>query len=209
MYQNILLCTDGSPAADAAADYAIWFGRKLSARLRALYVTDIRLLEGPWISDFSGAVGAQPYAALLPQLQQIQREKAEMVLAAVEKHCRDGGVACETAYETGSLAQVILANEAKADMIVLGQHGEHAAWLAGALGSNVERVVRASVKPCLVTPDKFRQIQHMLIAYDGSDESSKALRTGIAIAPALGAKVTITTVAALGEENAATETLHK
>lgn len=209
MYQNILLCTDGSPGADAAADYAIWFGKKLSARLRALYVTDIRLLEGPWISDFSGAIGAQPYAALLPQLQQIQREKAEMVLAAVEKRCRDGGVACETTSETGSLTQIILANEAKADMIVLGQHGEHAAWLAGALGSSVERVVRASVKPCLVTPDKLRQIQHMLIAYDGSDESSKALGAGIAIAPALGAKVTITSVAALGEEDAAAETLRK
>src|SRR5208283_4708535 len=148
MYQNILLCTDGSPAADAAADHAIWFAKKLKARLRALYVTDIRLLEGPWISDFSGAIGAQPYSALLPQLQQIQREKATTVLAAVETRCREGGVACETAYDTGSLAQIILENEGKADMIVLGQHGEHAAWLGGALGSSVERVVRASAKHC-------------------------------------------------------------
>ncbi len=209
MYQNILLCTDGSPAADAAADYAIWFGKKIKARLRALYVTDIRLLEGPWIADFSGAIGAQPYSALLPQLQEIQREKATTVLAAVEKRCRDGGVACETSYNTGSLAQIILENEGKADIIVLGQHGEHAPWLAGALGSSVERVVRASVKPCLITPDKFRQIQHVLIAYDGSEESSKALRAGIALAPALGATVTITTVAALGDEDAASETLHK
>lgn len=209
MYQNILLCTDGSPAADAAADHAIWFAEKLNARLRALYVIDIRLLEGPWIMDFSGAIGAQPYAALLPQLEQIQREKAETVLAAVEKRCRDGGVACETAYETGSLAQVILEKEAKADMVVLGQHGEHAAWLAGALGSSVERVVRGSAKPCLVAPDKFRQTRHILIAYDGSDESSKALRAGIALAPALGAKVTITMVAALGAEDAAFAALHK
>ncbi len=209
MYQNILLCTDGSPAADAAADHAIWFAKKLKARLRALYVTDIRLLEGPWISDFSGAIGAQPYSALLPQLQQIQREKATTVLAAVETRCREGGVACETAYDTGSLAQIILENEGKADMIVLGQHGEHAAWLGGALGSSVERVVRASAKPCLVTPDKFRQIQRVLIAYDGSEESSKALRAGIALAPALGAKVTITTVAALGAEDDASEALRK
>jgi nucleotide-binding universal stress UspA family protein len=209
MYQNILLCTDGSPAADVATDYAIWFGKKLNARLRALYVTDIRLLEGPWISDLSGAIGAQPYSALLPQLQQIQREKAVTVLAAVEKRCRDGSVACETAYDTGSLTQVILDNEVKADMIVLGQRGEHAAWLAGALGSSVERVVRASVKPCLITPDKFHQIRHMLIAYDGSAESSKALRAGVALAPVLGAKMTITMVAAHGAEDAAFEALHK
>ena len=101
MYQNILLCTDGSPAADVATDYAIWFGKKLNASLRVLYVTDIRLLEGPWIADFSGAIGAQPYSALLPQLQQIQREKAATVLAAVEKRCRDGGVACETVLRHG------------------------------------------------------------------------------------------------------------
>ncbi|HVM59499.1 MAG TPA: universal stress protein [Verrucomicrobiae bacterium] len=209
MYQNILLCTDGSPAADVAGDYAIWFAKKLNAHLRALYVTDVRLLEGPWIVDFSGAIGAQPYTALLPQLQQIQREKAETVLAAVESRCQDGGVACETSYKTGSLAPAIAEQESGADIIVLGQRGEHAAWLAGALGSSVERVVRASVKPCLVTPDKFRPIRHMLIAYDGSAESSKALRAGIALAPALGAQVTITMVAALGAEDAAFEALHK
>jgi nucleotide-binding universal stress UspA family protein len=209
MYQNILLCTDGSPPADVAADYAIWFGKRLKARLRALYVTDIRLLEGPWIADFSGAIGAQPYAALLPQLQQIQREKAATVLAAIEKRCRDSGVPCETSHQTGGLAPIVLEQEAKADMVVLGQRGEHATWLAGALGSSVEHVVRASVKPCLVTSDEFHQVQHILIAYDGSEESSKALRAGIALAPALGAKLTITTVADLGAEDTASQTLHE
>src|SRR6266436_751472 len=108
MYKTILLCTDGSPAAEVAGDYATWFARKLGASLRALYVTDIRLLEGPWLADLSGAVGAQPYAALLPQLERIQREKAATILAAVEKQCRDAGVACEIAYETGTLVHVIL-----------------------------------------------------------------------------------------------------
>ena len=60
MYKDILFCTDGSPAADVAGDYAIWFAKKLGARLRALYITDIRLLEGPWMADLSSAVGAQP-----------------------------------------------------------------------------------------------------------------------------------------------------
>jgi nucleotide-binding universal stress UspA family protein len=209
MYKDILFCTDGSPAADVAGDYAIWFAKKLGARLRALHVIDIRMLEGPWMADLSGSVGAQPYSALLPQLQQIQHEKAATILAAVEKRCRDAGVACETAHETGTLAHVMLQYEERADIVVLGQHGEHAAWSEGVLGSSVERMARASVKPCLVTTDKFQQIQHMLIAYDGSEESSKALRTGIALAPSLGAKVTITTVAALGGEDASSEILHK
>src|SRR5712671_2912537 len=198
MYKTILLCTDGSPAAEVAGDYAIWFARKLSASLRALYVTDIRLLEGPWLADLSGAVGAQPYSALLPQLQKIQEEKAAMVLAAARERCDKSGVASETTHETGTLVPAILDHEERVDLVVLGQRGEHAQWSGEMLGSSVERVVRASVKPCLVTPGKFHEISHMLIAYDGSDESSKALRTGIALAETLGVKVTITTVAALG-----------
>ena len=209
MYQDILFCTDGSPAADVAGDYAIWFAKRLRARLRALYITDIRLLEGPWMTDLSGAVGAQAYAALLPQLERIQSEKAATILADVKKRCHDAGVTCETAHETGGLGQVMLDYESRADMIVLGQRGEHAAWTGGILGSAVERMVRASVRPCLVAPEKFHQIQHMLIAYDGSAESSKALRTGIVLAPALGSEVTITTVAALGGEDAASKILHQ
>jgi nucleotide-binding universal stress UspA family protein len=209
MYKTILLCSDGSPAAEVAGDYAIWLARKLSASLRVLYVTDIRLLEGPWLADLSGAVGAQPYSALLPQLQKIQEEKAAMVLASAKERCQKNGVACETTHVTGSLLPAILDQERQADLVILGQHGEHAEWAAGMLGSSVERVVRASVKPCLITPGKFHEITHMLVAYDGSEESSKALRAAIALAPALGVKMTITMVAALGAEDAAAALLEK
>jgi nucleotide-binding universal stress UspA family protein len=209
MYKNILLCTDGSPAAEVAGDYAIWFARKLGASLQALYVTDVRLLEGPWLSDLSGAVGAQPYSAVLPQFEQIQKEKAAMILAAASDRARKHNVACATTYETGGLVQAILDHEQRADLVILGQRGEHAQWADEMLGSSVERVVRASIKPCLVTPGKFHEISHMLIAYDGSEESSKALRAGISLAPTLGVKVTITMVAALGGEDTAAVALEK
>jgi nucleotide-binding universal stress UspA family protein len=209
MYKSILLCTDGSPAAEVAGEYAIWFARKLSASLQALYVTDVRLLEGPWLADLSGAVGAQAYSAMLPQIEQIQKEKAEMILAATKERCDKSGVACETAHKTGNLVQTILDQEAGAELVVLGQHGEHAEWTEDMLGSSGERVVRASVKPCLVTSEEFRGISHMLIAYDGSEESSKALRAGIVLAPSLGVKVTITMVAGPGGEDAAAALLEK
>jgi nucleotide-binding universal stress UspA family protein len=209
MYKAILLCTDGSPSAEVAGDYAIWFAQKLHARLHALYITDIRLLEGPWISDLSGALGAQPYAALLPQLQQIQREKAATILQATSKRCADQGVACEVAHETGGLLSTMLEYERRADLVVLGQRGEHAPWSEGMLGSSVERMVRASVKPCLVTSERFRPIKHILLAHDGSTESTKALRAGIALAADLGLEVTIVTVCQRDNEQAASKILNQ
>lgn len=209
MYKNILWCTDGSEVAEVAGDYAIWFAKKLGAHIHVLYITDARILEGPLLADLSGALGAQPYPALLPQLQQIQREKAAMILEAAKERCRHKGVACQTTHETGSLVHTMLKHERLADMVVLGERGEHAKWSGEMLGSSVERMVRASIKPCLVTPAEFRQINHMLLAYDGSVESSKALRAGIALAAALGTELTVTTVCQRETEESASRTLHE
>ena len=209
MYKNILLGTDGSPAADVAADYAVWFAHKLKARLAALYVTDIRILEGPLLSDLSGALGAQQYSALLPKLQQIQKEKADMILAAVAKKAATHHVVCKVTHETGNLVQTLLNHERQADVVVLGQRGEHAPWAGGHLGSGVERMVRASVKPCLITPEKFRNISHLLLAYDGSTESHKAMRAGLKLAGDLGAKVTIITICQREHEETASQFLQE
>lgn len=209
MYKNILLCTDGSPIADVAADYAIHLAKQLGGRVTALYITDVRMLEGPWLSDVSGALGAGAYSALLPQLEQIQREKSDAILKSVSSRCAAQGVACKVAHETGGLVRTMLGYEADADLLVLGQRGEHAKWSEGMLGSGVERMVRASFKPCLVTPDRFRPIQHMLLAYDGSAESNKALRAGLDLAAKLRLKMTIVTVCQRENEDAASKILHE
>jgi nucleotide-binding universal stress UspA family protein len=207
MYRNILLCTDGSAAADVAAEYAVWLAGALGAKLRALYVTDIRLLEGPMLADLAGAMGAQPYPALLPQVQFIQREKAQTALAAVGKKAAERSVTCEGLHRTGSLIQTMLDEERAADVVVLGQRGEHGPWHGEMLGSGVERMVRASVKPCLVTPDKFREVNHVLLAYDGSAESNKALNAGIELAGELDAALTIITVCQREHEETASKFL--
>ena len=210
MYQNILLCTDGSPGSEVAADYAIWFAHRLGARLRALYVTDIRILEGPLVADISGALGAQPYSGLVPLLQRIQQEKASTTLSAVAARCQAKNVPLETVHETGPLVGVMLDHERHADLVVLGQRGEHAQWHGEMLGSSVERMLRATIKPSLMAAGEFRPIQHMLIAYDGSGESQKALRAGIDLAPALAVQqVTIVTVCQKEHEAAATAILQQ
>lgn len=209
MYRKILLCTDGSPDAEVAGEYAVWLGRKLGADLHALYVTDLRLLEGPWLADLSGAIGAQPYPGLVPRLQQIQKQKAETVLAAVCQRAASHGVGCDSTHATGSLPHTVLELEKDADLVVLGQHGEHAQWAGEMLGSSVERVVRVSVKPSLVAPDEFREINSVLIAYDGSAESDKALGAGIQLASGLDVEVQIVTVCQREQEERAAVVLRQ
>jgi nucleotide-binding universal stress UspA family protein len=209
MLQHFLLGTDGSPASQGATECAIWFARKLGAAIRALYVTDIRILEGPLLADISGAVGAAPYPALLPQIQGQQQAKADAILNGVAQLCRQHSVTCDTVHATGSLVHTVLDRERDADLIVLGQRGEHAQWHGDMLGSSIERIVRASVKPCLVVPQRFRELTHLLIAHDGSAESTKALRLGLDLAGKLGTPVTLVTACQRERENAAAKVLQE
>ena len=66
--------------------------------------------------------------------------------------------------------------EATADLIMLGKRGEAAEFASGHLGANLERIVRASHKPCLVTSRQFKPIERLLFAYDGSQSGEKMLQ---------------------------------
>jgi nucleotide-binding universal stress UspA family protein len=207
MIKSILYCTDGSEYATVAGDHAIWLAQKLRARITALHVTDIRLLEGPLLADISGAIGAQPYQALLPQLQEIQKQRAGVILAAVADRCGKAGVPCDVLHRTGGLLDNIVEEEKRTELVVLGQRGEHARWLGQLMGSSVENVVRRSIKPCLVTPAAFREVRQVLMAYDGSEHSSNSLQVAIELVRTLGLPLTILTVAPSEPESAAAELL--
>jgi nucleotide-binding universal stress UspA family protein len=194
MIKSILFCTDGSEYSNTAGDYALWLAQKFGARIVALHVTDVRLLEAPLLADLSGAIGAQPYQALLPQLQEMQKQRAGVILSAVADRCRKAGVPCSTLHRTGSVVDNIAEEETRTELVMLGQRGEHAQAIGQFLGSSVERVVRRSIKPCLVTPAKFRELRHVLVAYDGSAQSSKSLQVAVEFAQTLSLKLGIVTV---------------
>ena len=63
--------------------------------------------------------------------------------------------------------------EAQADLITLGKRGETAEFASRHLGANLERIIRASYKPCLVTSRQFKPIERLLLAYDGSPSCKK------------------------------------
>jgi len=66
--------------------------------------------------------------------------------------------------------------EKDADLVVIGKRGESAGFAKQHLGSNLERVIRASIRPVLVASREFHPIRTVVIAYDGSATMEKAVR---------------------------------
>ncbi len=194
MIKSILLCTDGSAYGDVASEYAIHLAARLKAQLAGLHVLDSRMLEGPMLSDISGMLGAEPFSAQLEQFRGIMGSKGEAVIKTLTERAGQAGLDLEARILMGHPARIILAEEVGAELLVLGQKGEHAELIGDMLGSNVERIVRRSCKPCFITPAEFVPVTKILAAFDGSAISSKALHEGIELAQALAVPLIILTV---------------
>lgn len=177
MKGKILVCTDGSHYGNICCEYAGWLADRTSRPVEVLYVTDLRQFEVPLIADLSGSLGIQPYQAILGQLQELEKKKAEVILSGAEKILKRDRPDCQVTvtHKTGLLVDSLGETEKNADFVMLGKRGERSAFASEHLGSTVERVIRASAKPCLVTSRSFNPIDKILFAYDGGKSCRKAV----------------------------------
>ena len=105
----------------------------------------------------------------------INHQRAKIILEGAQQFLSDRQISrIELTHETGFLVDIFHELERDSDLIVLGKRGENANFASEHLGANMERIVRSSHKPCLVTPREYEPIQRVLLAYDGGKSYLKA-----------------------------------
>ncbi|MGD1899783.1 MAG: universal stress protein [Phormidesmis sp.] len=180
--KTILLCSDGSAFADSIYRYGAWFARRFQAEAKVLFVTDIRQ-KVVSTGNLSGSIGLGASEQLLDKLVSLEHEKAKLnnqrarlILQNARQVLKAEGLGeVELLNPTGFLVDCFHDFEAEADMVVLGKRGEAAEFASDHLGANIDRIVRSSSKPCLVTPQTFAPIERILLAYDGSPTGKRIL----------------------------------
>ncbi len=181
--KKILLCTDGSAYSQVSYEYAAWLARRMEATIEVLYVTDKRGEQAAQTDDFSGSIGVNSYQQLLQKLVEIEsakakinHQRAKIILQQAQQFLSDRSVErIELTHETGFLVDLFHELERDSDLIILGKRGENADFASEHLGANMERIVRSSHKPCLVTPREFRSVRRVLLAYDGGKSCQRAI----------------------------------
>ena len=180
---KILLCTDGSSYSQVSYEYTAWLAMCMDVDIEVLYVTDMRKEQAVRSPDFSGSIGVDAYQQLLDKLvtlesdrAKINQKRAKYILQQAENFLSSREIDRLTlSHETGVLVDIFPKFETNADLIILGKRGETANFATEHLGVNMERIVRASHKPCLVTPREFKPVSKVLLAYDGGESCQKAL----------------------------------
>jgi nucleotide-binding universal stress UspA family protein len=137
VYDRILVATDGSGPARAAAEHAVELASATGATVHALFVVDT---DTGWLTVSK--------ADVKDSIREIGEGASREALREVEALAREADVQLETAVREGSPEAEIIAyaEEADVDLIVLGTHG-HNALKRRLLGSVAERVINGAAVP--------------------------------------------------------------
>lgn len=179
--QKIVALVDGSLYSASVCDHAAWISGRSGAPVEVIHVLGRR--EAADTHDHSGAIALGARSALLEQLAELDAQRSKLIgqrgraiLEDAHSILEKAGVAdISTRLRHGDLVETVAGVEADARVIVIGKRGEAADFAKGHLGSNMERIVRASHKPVLVASRAFRPISRVLLAYDGGASAKKAL----------------------------------
>ena len=161
MTKKIVALVDGSVYSRSVCENAAWIASRLGSSVELLHVLGRR--EGADSADLSGSIALGARSALLEELTALDEQRARLQQQRGRAILDDARAVIEAAG-TGSvttrlriadLVETTAEAEADADMLVIGKRGEAADFARLHLGSNIERIVRASHKPVYVAARAF------------------------------------------------------
>jgi nucleotide-binding universal stress UspA family protein len=178
---QVIACIDGSSITLAVCDYAAWASRQMDAPLDFLHV--LGRSEYPIPADLSGNIGLGSRETLLQELAELDEKRSRVALeqgrlmldAAKARAIADGVPNPTSRQRHGELVDTLLEFQGDIRLLVMGRQGEQGDNLGEHVGSHLENVVRTLHRPILVIPADYTEPQRILIAFDGSATTRKAV----------------------------------
>jgi nucleotide-binding universal stress UspA family protein len=201
MIRSILVALAEAPHDASAKNYAFWLARKEGSHVHALAIIDIAAFEVPVMGTPDGFMPS----VVTPPLKESQSLMNDLAAVAKERldrfasQCASRGIPSSTETRTGIPGEVISRIAIAHDIVVLSRTGySRIAGVQETVDSLVAPVIRGSVRPVLVAGCEFREgsdIRNILIAYDGSAHSARALLVAAELAARPGVNCTVVTIA--------------
>ncbi|MDH5591965.1 MAG: universal stress protein [Gammaproteobacteria bacterium] len=177
----ILAGIDGSDLGDAVVEHAIWISQNTQ-----LPVTFLHTIEHSHHSEHphhEGNLTPNIKEHLLDELSEEEHQKSKQLIAEGKVILEQAKLKAEQAglknsiakQRHGTLPEALVDLENEVLMVVLGAKGEDHNGDNKGLGSQLEESIRAIHKPVFIIKQAFSEPKKLMLAYNGSPTSRKAL----------------------------------
>jgi nucleotide-binding universal stress UspA family protein len=191
MFKRILLPLDGSIYSDAATRRACEIGLKHGAEITGLVVLNIPELISEDKLPFNTQLLDLEKRGYFKRKAQAQ-ERIDGILQKFRNACEGHNVCHREAELQGIPAQCILEESVYYDLIVMGMK-THFHLDPDEEGNSMGRLLDHAVVPILAVPseDNGRPFQNVLVAFNGSFHSARALREFVELSEPYETKISL------------------
>ena len=206
MIRSVLVPLADGSGRKTAWEYASWLAAK-NGTLHGLAIVDIKFFEIPILGTPDGfmpsvvAAPVQETQNLMEELRLRARERTE----EFGKACAAAGLPCSTDVKTGIPGELIAREAIAHDIVVMARWSPARTASPQRMDDLVSAAIHGSVRPVLVAGREFREIRQILVAYDGSVHSSRALMVAAELASRPGIQCSLVNIAS--SEESGNETL--
>ncbi len=173
MIKRILVGLGGTPYTPVAIQRAVMLAQSHEAELTGVTVLDTKRVR----CEGTGLVKAPNRDSLRVERMQIALSQIQQCVGEFESACQAANVRHRVVEESGDAFSSLVDHARYHDLMVFGLRSifEYD-FMAGAPESLLIRLVGAGVRPLIAVSDRFRSMSRVLIAYNGSMESAKAMK---------------------------------
>ena len=194
MIKSILLPVDGSAYTESVINHGKFLAQKLDAFLRIITIVDVRTYE--WTLN----VGSEGYMPVVPatiyqdESYKFLTERADGLIQKISDQLENSKINFECQRLDGSPVELICDLGRQVDLIIMGARGDYEKWDVNILGATIESVSRQCHTPLMVVDKSFSEIKNVIVAYDDSDYSNKALKLAAHLANIMELPMEVLTV---------------
>jgi len=202
LFNKILIALDGSPYSRNAAEYAFWLSTNLDSELTGQHVIDPRLADLFISPEFAEELGFNCSVETSEKVCSALKKVGKVILELFIREANDRGIKVSTCLDEGYIVSCILSRVKDYDLLVMGHKGrdDSSMPLNIVLGSVAERLAVNSAKSVLIASRPLKEIEQILVAYDGSEPSRGALLMAESLAKNTKTKLKAITVVPSGND---------
>lgn len=177
LFDKILVALDGSQNSRNAAEYAFWLSSNLDAEITGQHVIDPRLVDLFISPEFAEELGFSCSVDTSEKVFSALKKVGRVILDLFVREANERGMQVATCLDEGYIVECILSRLKEHDLLIMGHKSREDSEmpLNIVLGSVAERLAVNSKKSVLIASRPLKEIEQILVAYDGSEPSRGAL----------------------------------
>lgn len=181
MIKRIIVALDPDQDTPVATRYAIRLAKRFDASVTGLAVVDIENIQtvigvGGFGAELSGLT-------IWNEMAEETREEAERLLDSFGKAVDKAGVRHRDIRKEGVSDDLIIEEMKYHDLLIVGRDSRFFYNEPERDTQTLAKVVKGGVSPTLVVTDEYRDVEKILIAFDGSAPAARSLKGFVHLLP--------------------------